>query len=344
MRVVFAGTPEFAVPSLRALHEGGHHIALVLTQPDRPAGRGLGQRSSPVKQAALDLGLEVDQPASLKSPDALQRLRAARPDVLVVVAYGLILPPAALDVAPLGAVNVHASLLPRWRGAAPIQRSILAGDRETGITLMRMDASLDTGPILMQESVPITEEDTAGSLQTRLATLGAAMLVSRLERPPFEGRPQPDSGATYAAKIMKSESVLIWGLPAQVIARTARAMDPQPGVSSRLGDEMIKLWRLRPAPMPGQYTARPDAPPPRPVEAAAGLDAANRSQPGAAAAAPGAAAADPGTVIDVDDDSIRVACGQGSVWIGELQRPGGRRLAARDFLRGRAVRPGDRFV
>jgi methionyl-tRNA formyltransferase len=308
MRVVFAGTPEFAVPSLRALRAAGHDIRLVLTQPDRPAGRHLGARASPVKQAAQELGLTVYQPSSLKTPEALDQLDRAQPVVIVVVAYGLLLPPAVLALPPEGAINVHASLLPRWRGAAPIQRAILAGDRETGISIMQMDAGLDTGAVLLQEAVAIAEDDTAASLSDKLAPLGAAM-ITRVLAPGALARwvaqPQPAFGVTYAPKVNKSEAVLNWNLPAEVVARTVRAFDPWPGAATWSRGELVKLWRAR------ALAEEMHAP--------------------------------PGTVIAAGDD-LRIACGSGLLAVSEMQRPGGRRLPTREFLRGWTIRPGDRLA
>jgi methionyl-tRNA formyltransferase len=305
MRVVFAGTPEFAVPSLRALDAAGHILQLVLTQPDRPAGRGMAERTSPVKQAAQALGVPLYQPVRLGGDESLARLRAAAPEVMVVVAYGLILPKAVLDLPPRGAINVHASLLPRWRGAAPIQRAILAGDRETGISLMQMDAGLDTGPILAQDSTPIADADTGGSVHDRLAELGAAMLVHALHSgETLSGRPQPATGVTYARKITKAETLVDWALAADVVARTIRAFDPTPGAATTLGEASLKLWRATPL---------------------AGL-----------------AGAAPGTILRIDD-ALHVACGEGSLAVTEAQRPGGRRLPIAELLRGWPLHPGRRF-
>ena len=213
MRIVFAGTPDFAVPALEALVAAGHDVAAVLTQPDRPAGRGLAAAASPVKQAAVRRGIPVLQPATLKTPAAQDELRALAPDALVVAAYGLILPQAILDIPRLGAINIHASLLPRWRGAAPIQRALLAGDRETGVSIMRMEAGLDTGPVLLREALPILPEDTAGTLHDRLAALGARLVVVALDglaRGTLVAAPQPVDGVTYAAKLEKHEARIDW--------------------------------------------------------------------------------------------------------------------------------------
>ena len=314
LRVGFAGTPEFARAALVAIAEAGHAVPLVLTQPDRPAGRGLKLQASPVKQEALARGLAVLQPRSLRLdgryPDdaaaAQAALAEARLDVLVVAAYGLILPAWTLACAVHGALNIHASLLPRWRGAAPIQRAIEAGDPQTGITLMQMDAGLDTGPMLLARALPIGPDDTAASLHDRLAALGAQLVVEGL--PAWVGGhlpavPQPTDGVTYAAKIDKAEATIDWAQPAAVIERRVRAFDPFPGASFELDGETIKLWRAR---------ARP---------AGAGLAAA-------------------GTCLPVADGQWQVACGDGVLDLLELQRTGGRRVPVADFLRGRPVAAG----
>jgi methionyl-tRNA formyltransferase len=294
------------VRALAALHGAGHDIALVLTQPDRPAGRGQQSAAGPVKRFAAGHGLEVFQPEALKSPEAAARLRAVHPDVLVVVAYGVLLPSSLLDIAPQGALNIHASLLPRWRGAAPIQRALLAGDLETGVSIMKMDAGLDTGPVLTQRSVPITEGEDGGTLHEKLAALGAEMLVMTLADL-REGRtralPQAQAGVTYARKIEKDETRLDWSRPAVELERAVRAFRPSPGAFSLLEGEPLKIWR-------------------------AGV----RDDRGS-----------PGTVLRVRDDAILVGCGQGALEVTELQRPGARRLRVAEFLRGRALAPGSRF-
>jgi methionyl-tRNA formyltransferase len=307
MRVVFAGTSAFAVPALEALITAGHPVLLVLTQPDRPAGRGLTAAPSAVKQAAERHGVPVFQPARLSDPAAQGRLRETRADVLVVAAYGLILPQAILDIPPRGAVNIHASLLPRWRGAAPIQRALLAGDRESGVCIMQMDAGLDTGPVLMREALAIAPDETGGSLHDKLAALGARLVVATLDglaRGTLQATPQPVAGATYARKIDKAEARVDWTRTAPEIARQVRAFNPVPGAATRLRGEEIKLWRAIP------------------VECAA---------------------APPGTVLRVGREGIDVACGVAAVRLTELQRAGGKRLPADAFLRGFALAPGDRF-
>ncbi|HXF68014.1 MAG TPA: methionyl-tRNA formyltransferase, partial [Burkholderiales bacterium] len=301
MRIVFAGSPEFAAVSLQALVGAGHEIPLVLTQPDRPAGRGRKLRSPAVKQLAQQLALPVLQPVALEDRAVQEAVAAARPEALVVVAYGLIVPPALLALAPRGALNVHASLLPRWRGAAPIQRALLAGDAETGVTIMRMDEGLDTGPILLQEAIPIAPEDTAGTLHDKLAALGARLLLAALAQAPTP-RPQDERFACYAPRIGKGESEIDWRRPAVEIERMVRAFDPTPGARTRLGAEALKIWRAR-------------------VEH-------------------GAHGAAPGTVRAASNDGIVVACGAQALRVLELQRAGGRRMCARAFLAGAPLAPG----
>lgn len=309
MRVIFAGTPEFAVAALEAVHTAGHRIVLVLTQPDRPAGRGLSPRPSPVKQAAFRLGLPVAQPTTLKEPAVHTALRAADPEIMVVAAYGLILPQAVLELPRHGAINIHASLLPRWRGAAPIPRALLAGDPRTGVSIMQMDAGLDTGPVLLAGETPIGPEDTAGALHDRLAALGARLVVEALARiaaGTARAKPQPSVGATYAPKLDSAEARIDWNRPAAEIARRVRAFDPVPGAVARIRGTDLKIWRAEP-------------------RAAAGSDHA------------------PGTVVAADEAGIVVACGGGQLALRELQRAGGRRLPAAELLRGFPVVVGDRF-
>lgn len=315
MRVVFAGTPEFARAALERLHAAGFALPLVLTQPDRPAGRGMKLQPSPVKQFALAHGIPVAQPRSLrldgKYPEDAAAARAAlleaRPDVMVVAAYGLILPQWVLDLPRLGCLNIHASLLPRWRGAAPIHRAIEAGDAETGVTIMQMDAGLDTGAMLLAERIAIAPDDTTASLHDKLAALGGRMIVEALELAACGGLrpvPQPAEGVTYAHKIEKAEAAIDWSQPADAIARRIRAFDPFPGASALVHGETVKLWRAR-AVMEGRGSAAP------------------------------------GTVVALDGHGVGVACGQGRLEITELQRPGGKRLAAADFLRGFPLAAGD---
>lgn len=306
MRVLFAGTPVFAAAALDAILAVGHAVPLVLTQPDRPAGRGMALQASPVKQLALQHGLPVHQPLNLKVDEARQAIVEARPDAMVVAAYGLILPQAVLDIPRLGCINIHASLLPRWRGAAPIQRAILAGDRETGVTLMRMEAGLDTGPLLARETLPIEEHDTAGTLHDKLAALGARMIVEalpRMERGALHEETQPAEGVTYAAKLDKAEAMLDWRKPASDLARAVRAFNPSPGAVTRFQGQIVKIWQ--------------------------------------AVSCPGQGA--PGTILRADGEGILIACSAGALLLTELQKSGGKRLSARDFLLGTLLRPGERF-
>ena len=307
MRIAFAGTPAFAATVLARLLDAQHKIVLVLTQPDRPSGRGLRPAFSALKDFATKQGLEVRQPVTLKDPAALGLLAEARPEAIITAAYGLILPAQALDLAPYGALNVHASLLPRWRGAAPIQRALLAGDRETGVTIIRMEAGLDAGPILAPRSLAITDTDDSQSLQDRLAPMGADLMVSVLEMlaaGSARETPQPSEGATYARKIQDDEAVIDWSKPAAQIERAVRAFRPAPGAQSGLRGQRCKVWHARIAPGRGE----------------------------------------PGTIIATATDCIRVACGEGALEITELQRAGGRRLRAAEFLRGFAVVPGERLA
>ncbi len=317
MKIIFAGTPEFARVALERLLAAGFEIPLVLSQPDRPAGRGMKLQASPVKQCALAHGLAVAQPRSLrldgKFPDeaaaARAAIRAANADAMVVAAYGLILPQWVLDAPRLGCFNIHASLLPRWRGAAPIHRAIEAGDQHTGVTIMQMDAGLDTGDMLLVERLPIAADDSTGSLHDRLAVLGGRLMVEALEMAACGGLspvPQPADGVTYAHKIEKAEAAIDWTLPAAVIARRVRAFNPFPGASTALAGEAIKVWAAQ-------------------VETDTGADAG---------------AAVPGQVLAIGPQGIRVMTGDGVLVLDELQRAGGKRLPAADFLRGFALTPG----
>ncbi len=306
MNLIFAGTPEFAERVLAALLASSHRVTLVLTQPDRPRGRGMELSASPVKRLAQASGIPVLQPPSLKGEPVREQIAAARGDAMVVAAYGLILPQAVLDIPRLGAVNVHASLLPRWRGAAPIVRALLAGDRETGITIMKMDAGLDTGPILMQQAIPIEDADDAASLHDRLAELGSRLIVAaldKLQEGDLQPMPQPAEGATYAAKVERSEARIDWGRSALEIWRQLRAFSPSPGAQSRLAGEEVKIWRARPVAVRGT----------------------------------------PGEIVSAGLTSIVVACGEGGLELLELQRAGARRLSAGEFLRGRRLQSGERF-
>ncbi|MBK8525246.1 MAG: methionyl-tRNA formyltransferase [Betaproteobacteria bacterium] len=304
MKVIFAGTPEFAAVALAAILDAGHDVALVLTQPDRPAGRGMALQASAVKRLASARGIPVFQPSSLKDVAAQGVVRAVDADLMVVAAYGLILPQSVLDMPRLGCLNIHASLLPRWRGAAPIQRAILAGDAETGVCIMQMEAGLDTGPVLLSEAIPIGSADTAATLHDALAGLGGRLIVATLARLPLPAVIQPDSGVTYAAKIDKAESAIDWARPAVEVDRHIRAFNPFPGASARLDGGVIKIWRA--ALVPGQGS--------------------------------------PGEVLSVDRDGIVVACGDQALRVSELQKAGGKRLSAAEFLAGNGLEPGARFV
>ena len=315
MRVIFAGTPEFARVALERLLAAGFTVPLVLTQPDRPAGRGMKLQASPVKQCALEHGIPVAQPRSLRldgkypgdAAAARDELLAAQADVMVVAAYGLILPQWVLDLPANGCLNIHASLLPRWRGAAPIHRAIEAGDAETGVTIMQMDAGLDTGAMLLMERLAITPTDTTAALHDRLATLGGRMIVEALELAACGGLkavPQPAEGITYAHKIEKAESTIDWSLPATVIGQRIRAFDPFPGASTECAGETIKVWSY---------------------EIDSNKSNTDKRQ---------------GQILSINGDGVTVACGEGTLRLTTLQRAGGKRLAAADFLRGFDLQPG----
>ena len=297
LRIAFAGTPQFALPALRALLKSAHRVVGVLTQPDRPAGRGLELRPSPVKLLALEAQLPLDQPSTLKTEESRARLTAWAADVLVVVAYGLILPPAVLAIPRLGCVNIHGSLLPRWRGAAPIQRAILAGDAETGVTIMQLDAGLDTGPILLERRRPMGSHDTAGDLHDSLSELGAAALVEALDglaAGTLAARAQPAEGISHAPKIDKSEARLDWAKSAVQLDRQIRAFNPWPIAETRFAGESLRILRACIAEPMGTHDA-------------------------------------PGTLLGIADDGLRVACGEGVLAVRELQRAGKRPVSARDF-------------
>ncbi|SFC30282.1 methionyl-tRNA formyltransferase [Polaromonas sp. OV174] len=315
MRVIFAGTPEFARVALAKLHAAGFDIPLVLTQPDRPAGRGMKLQASAVKQWAESQNIPVAQPRSLrldgKYPEdaaaARAAIQAARADVMVVAAYGLILPQWVLDAPRLGCLNIHASLLPRWRGAAPIHRAIEAGDLETGVTIMQMDAGLDTGDMLLREKLAIAPEDTTGTLHDKLAALGGQMIVAALElaaRGELLATKQTEQGVSYAHKIDKAEALIDWRQPAAVIARRMRAFNPTPGTASTLDGVAVKLF--------SSY-----------------IDSCLRASDKA-----------PGTILLADAEGVAVQCGEGVLRLTELQRTGGKRLPVADFLRGIALTPG----
>lgn len=303
MRIVFAGTPEFAVAPLEALADSLHALVAVYTQPDRPAGRGRALTPSAVKQRAVQMNLPVLQPHSLRDASAQAELAALKPDLMVVVAYGQILPQAVLDIPRLGCVNIHASLLPRWRGAAPIQRAILSGDQETGITIMRMEAGLDTGPMLLQLVCPIDADDSAASLHDRLSALGAEALLRVL--PAIEGgrqkaQLQPEAGVTYAHKIEKREAWIDWQQPALQIHRQVRAFNPWPVATGLLDGKAVRLWQAR-------------------VHAAAQGESS------------------PGMILAAGPDGIDVATGAGVLRILQLQWPGGRILSAAEAANGRTL-------
>ena len=316
LRVIFAGTPEFAAAALAQILAAGHTVPLVLTQPDRPAGRGMKLHASAVKQLAVEHGIPVEQPLSLrldgKYPDdaaaAQAAMVAAKADVMVVAAYGLILPQWTLDAPRLGCLNIHASLLPRWRGAAPIHRAIEAGDAQTGVVIMQMDAGLDTGDMLLTEVLDIAPDDTTASLHDRLADMGGALVVRALadaQAGKLQPRKQPAAGVTYAHKIEKSEAAVNWTDSAQTIGRRVRAFNPFPAASAQLGVDVIKLWH-------------------------ATVENTVHHQP-------------IGAVLSADAHGVRVACGQGVLCVTELQRAGGKRLNAADFLRGFPIAVGQCF-
>ena len=320
MRLIFAGTPEFAHVALDGLHQAGHEIALVLTQPDRPAGRGMRLQASPVKQFALAHGLPLAQPRGLRmngkfaddAAAAQAAIDGAQAQAMVVAAYGLILPVSVLHAPALGCLNIHASLLPRWRGAAPIQRAIEAGDACSGVTIMQMDEGLDTGAMLLTESMPIEPHDSSGSLHERLAILGGRLMVQALAlyahgepRP----QPQPQEGVSYAHKIDKAEARIDWRQPAILLERRMRAFDPAPGLGAQLDGAPIKLWRANVE----EHDTRTDPHP-------------------------------PGSVLGADEHGIVVQCGAGRLRITELQRAGARRMRAAEFLRGAALAPGSRLA
>lgn len=298
MRIIFAGTPEFARVALTALHDAGHEIIAVLSQPDRPAGRGMKLTPSAVKQEAIRLNIPVLQPLTLKNSDIQQQLIALNADVMIVAAYGLILPPAVLDMPRYGCLNIHASLLPRWRGAAPIHRAILSGDSQTGITIMQMDAGLDTGAMLAITAMAITEDDTTGSLHDKLASLGGTMITDTLARiTSLTPISQPEAGVTYAAKITKAEAQLDFNLPAQQLARHIRAFNPAPGAYFLAQDKIIKVWQAHVVHQSGT----------------------------------------PAKLISADVNGIIIACQQQALCITELQMAGGKRLSAAQFAAGQNI-------
>jgi methionyl-tRNA formyltransferase len=303
LRIAFAGTPEFAVPSLRALAQSPHRLVGVLTQPDRPAGRGRALTASPIKQLALELGIVVAQPPSLKAESERQALQDWAPDVLMVVAYGLILPPSVLAIPRFGCINVHASMLPRWRGAAPVQRAILAGDARTGVTIMQMEAGLDTGAILSSRAIELTGEETAAQLLRSLGMLGATLALETLanvEAGTVTPMVQPVEGVTYAAKIDKREAPIDWTQSAEFIGRQVRAFNPWPVAQTVLAGQQLRVWQAVPVAGP----------------------------------TPGAA---PGEVLGIMEERLIIQCGQGALALGELQLAGRRVVSAREFASGRPI-------
>lgn len=315
LKVAFAGTPEFAIAALEAIQAAGFEIALILTQPDRPSGRGMKVQASAVKQWGVAHGVRVIQPRSLRldgkfseeAEAARAELVASRADIMVVAAYGLILPQWVLDLPALGCLNIHGSLLPRWRGAAPIQRAIEAGDASSGISIMQMDAGLDTGPELLSQSVEIELVDTTGSLHDKLSALGSRLVVDALrlaERGALVPKSQPTEGATYARKIEKSEAALDWTKSAEVLERKIRAFDPLPGATCDIKGETVKIWGAR-------------------VELRPGDDAC-----------------EPGIILEVDASGVLVACGAGALRLTHLQRSGGKRMPASAFLQGCSLMAG----
>jgi len=306
VNVLFAGTPEFAARCLEALLKSRHRVIGVITQPDRPAGRGFALAPSPVKKLASARGIQMTQPESLRDAQAQAKLKHFRADVIVVAAYGLILPRPVLELPRDGAINIHASLLPRWRGATPIERAILAGERHTGVSIMQMDDGLDTGPVLMQEEIPILEDDTMGTLRDRLAELGAKLIVQALDALQagvIKATPQSAEGVTYAAKLEKREARVDWRKGALTVNRQVRALNPSPGADARVRRVELKIWRCATA------TGRGNA----------------------------------GEILSIGPDGLCVACGEGALVITELQRSGGKRLRAADFLRGFPLTAGERF-
>ena len=304
MRLAFAGTPAFACAALAALHSAGHQIALVLTRPDKPAGRGMRVADSDVARLASQLGIETFKPVSLRDGEAVRRLREAAPEATIVAAYGLLLPAEVLAIPRHGSLNIHASLLPRWRGAAPIQRALLAGDANTGVSIMQMDAGLDTGPVLMEAAHVIAPRETAGSLTAALAQLGADAIVRALEGiDALPRRAQDAARATYAPKITKAEARIDWSAPSAVIDRQIRAFNPVPGAETTLGESSVKIWDAQPAEGSGT----------------------------------------PGEILECRAGEALVACGTGAMRIRSVQRSGGRAMAADALLRGARLGPGARF-
>lgn len=305
MRIIYAGTPEFAVPALQGLMDAGHDIVMVLTQPDRPAGRGMQLKASPVKQLALEHGLRVFQPESLKPAEVQDEIVAVAADAMIVAAYGLIIPTAVLNIPKHGCYNIHGSLLPRWRGAAPIHRAILAGDAETGVTIMEVVPKLDAGNMISKWTVPITEADTTQSLHDAISREGARLMVEAMQTLQATGQlpseVQDESLVTYAHKLEKSESAIDWTQPVQQLSRQVRAFNPFPVATAKFKDQVCKIWFAQMAVGQGK----------------------------------------PGVVLETHP--LRVACGKGALEIHELQMPGGKRQTAQQFVQGQHVQVGDQF-
>ena len=308
MNVIFAGTPEFSAVSLQSLVDAGYRVPLVITQPDRRAGRGMSVSKSEVKEMATDLGIETYQPPSLKSPEVLEKLKSVNADLMIVVAFGQIVPKSILDVFRFGCINVHASLLPRWRGAAPIQRAIMAGDTETGVCIMRMAEGLDTGPVFLERRLPIDNVDTSGTLHNKLAHLGAEALIQSLTILSDENLPiaQKDTHATYAHKIRTNDARIDWSANASDINRLVRAMNPVPGAYTFFGDTRIKIWETRVVDFDNQKDL-------------------------------------PGTVIELTQEGFLVSCGSGTLKIMFIQKAGGRKVSASEYVRASNLELGYEF-
>jgi len=306
MKIIFAGTPEFAVPALQALIDAGHEVSLVLTQPDRPSGRGMKLKASPVKQLAVANAIEVFQPETLKDADVQTRIARENADVMIVAAYGLIIPTPILNMPRYGCYNIHASLLPRWRGAAPIQRALLAGDSETGVTIMEVVPALDAGAMVSRGVLPITERDTAQTLHDGLANIGARLMVEAMQQLQQQGKlaatPQDESLVTYAHKLEKAEAAIDWQRSAVELSRQVRAFNPFPVAHTQLNGEVCRIWMA--TDLPGQ--------------------------------------AETGKIVDITG-GIQVGCGVGILRIEELQMPGGKRLTAKEFLQGHQLKAGQFF-
>lgn len=302
MRILFCGTPEFSVPPLQQLHAAGHEIIAVFTQPDKARGRGQQQQKTPVKQAAENLGITVHQPVGMKDADTRALIAGYQADLMVVVAYGVIIPPAVLELPRLGCWNIHASLLPRWRGAAPIHRAILAGDKETGVCIMQMEAGLDTGPVYLCEKTPIDSQDTAGTLHDRLSEMGARTIVKAVQMAEEKMLPaaqkQDDNLATYAHKLHKSESAINWQQPAAVIERQIRAFNPWPGSQTKIQGETLKIWHAQVIEHDHSHIT-------------------------------------PGDIVHADAESLVIQCGKNRLSLGEVQRAGKKRMAIGPFMRAK---------